>query len=306
MRDLAQPIEQTQLLPAGQASISANREQKNRRKFSRLAAHGVLIVGAVAMLLPLLWMLSTAFKQSGQEWVFPPVWIPTPIYWRNYLEAMAVLPLPFYRYVLNTLIVTVGATAGTVFSASLAAFALSRLRFRGRDVMFTLVISTMLLPSIVTLIPNFVIFKTLGWLDTFLPLIVPSWFGASAFSIFLLRQFFMTIPRELDDAARVDGASSLQILWNVILPLAQPALATVIVFQVLWRWNDFLDPLIYLNTSENYTIALALRTFQNVRSQRINYLMALSTLQVVPVLVLFFLAQRYFIRGIALTGLGGK
>ncbi len=251
-------------------------------------------------------MLSTAFKQSGQEWVYPPVWIPSPIYWQNYPEAMAVLQQPFYRYVLNTLIITLGATTGTVFSASLAAFSFSRLRFKGRDTLFTLVIATMMLPTIVTLIPHFLIFKTLGWLDTFLPLIVPSWFGASAFSIFLLRQFFMSIPRELDEAARVDGASSLQIFWNIILPLTGPALATVIIFQVMWRWNDFMDPLIYLNTEGNYTLALALRTFQNVRSLRVNYLMALSSLQVVPVMLLFFLAQRYFIRGIALTGLGGK
>jgi len=277
-----------------------------RRAMLQAIGHAALLAGALIMLTPMLWMLSTAFKQTGQEWVFPPVWIPDPIWWRNYPEAMAVLPVPFYRYVLNTLIITLGATLGTVVSSSLAAFSLARLRFKGRNALFILVISTMMLPSIVTLIPTFLIFKTLGWLDTFLPLIVPSWFGASAFSIFLLRQFFMTIPRELDEAARIDGASNFRIYWNVILPLAQPALATVIIFQVLWRWNDFLEPLIYLNTMDNYTVALALRTFQNVRSQRINYLMALSSLQVLPVVVLFFLAQKRFIRGITLTGLGGR
>lgn len=306
MRNTPPPLEQSQSLLTNSKAGQISGQRKNRWQLSGIVTHGVLITGSISMIIPLLWMLSTAFKQSGQEWVYPPVWIPSPIYWQNYPEAMAVLQQPFYRYVLNTLIITLGATTGTVFSASLAAFSFSRLRFKGRDTLFTLVISTMMLPTIVTLIPHFLIFKTLGWLDTFLPLIVPSWFGASAFSIFLLRQFFMSIPRELDEAARVDGASSLQIFWNIILPLTGPALATVIIFQVMWRWNDFMDPLIYLNTEGNYTLALALRTFQNVRSLRVNYLMALSSLQVVPVMLLFFLAQRYFIRGIALTGLGGK
>jgi multiple sugar transport system permease protein len=258
------------------------------------------------MTIPLLWLLSTAFKKSGQEWAFPPVWIPSPIWWRNYVEAMEVLPIPFYRYVLNTLTITVFGTLGTAISCSLAAFSFARLRFKGRNFMFGLVISTMMLPGVVTLIPTFLIFRTLGWLNTFLPLIVPAWFGSSAFSIFLLRQFFLTIPADLDESARIDGASSFRIYWNVILPLAKPALATVIVFQVLWRWNDFLQPMIYLDTMENYTIALALRTFQNIRSQRINYLMALSSIQIAPVMVLFFLAQKYFIQGITLTGMGGR
>ena len=251
-------------------------------------------------------MLSTAFKKTGQEWAFPPVWIPSPIWWRNYLEAMEVLPVPFSRAVLNTLVITVFATLGTAISGSLAAFSFARLRFKGRDFMFMLVVSTMMLPSVVTMIPTFLIFKTFGWLDTPLPLTVPFWFGSSAFSIFLMRQFFLTIPRDLDEAARMDGASSLRIFWNIILPLAKPALTTVIVFQVLWRWNDFMEPMIYLNTMEKYTIALVLRAFQNIRSQRVNYLMALSSLQIAPVMVLFFIAQRHFIGGITLTGMGGR
>ena len=268
--------------------------------------HVVLAAGGVAMLLPLLWMLSTALKPSGQEMIFPPTFIPRPPAWANYVDAMNALPVPFYRAVFNTLIVTVGATLGTVISCSLAAFSFARLRFKGRDAMFLMVISTMMLPSVVTLIPTFLVFRALGWINTFLPLIVPSWFGSSAFSIFLLRQFFLTIPRDLDEAARIDGASSLRILWTVIIPLATPALLTVIIFQVMWRWNDFLEPMIYLNSMPKYTIALALRAFQNVHSPRINYLMALSSLQVLPVIILFFFAQKYFIRGISLTGVGGR
>jgi multiple sugar transport system permease protein len=304
MKDQLLPLEQSQLAPVAQSR--ARNAARRRQLWQKTIAHLFLAIGSLIFLLPLLWMLSTAFKKTGQEWVFPPVWIPNPIWWRNYPEAMAVLPVPFYRYVLNTLIITLGSTAGTLFSASLAAFSFARLRFKGRDFLFILVLSTLMLPSAVTLIPTFLIFRTLGWLDTFLPLIVPSWLGSSAFSIFLLRQFFMTIPRELDEAARIDGASNFRIFWNIIIPLAQPALATVIIFQVLWRWNDFMEPLIYLNSMENYTIALALRTFQNIRSQRINYLMALSSLQILPVLVLFFSAQKYFIRGITLTGLSGR
>ena len=172
--------------------------------------------------------------------------------------------------------------------------------------MFMLVISTMMLPGAVTLIPRFLIFRSLGWLDTFLPLIVPYWLGGTAFSIFLLRQFFMNIPRELDEAARIDGASSLQIFWQVIVPLSGPALASVVIFQVWGHWNEFLDPLIYINSMEKYTIALALRTFQNVRSQRVNHLMAMALLQVLPVVILFLCAQKYFIRGIQVSGLSGR
>jgi len=287
---------------------AANQTQidRLRRLAPSLIGHALLFVGSVVMLIPLLWMLSTSLKKSGQEWVFPPVWIPEPIWWRNYPEAMTSLPVPFYVYVVNTLVITFNATLGTVLTSSLAAFAFARLRFPARNFMFLLVISTMMLPGAVTLIPRFLIFRYLGWLDTFLPLIVPYWFGGTAFSIFLLRQFFMNIPRELDEAARMDGASSLQIFWSVILPLSGSALATVTIFQVLGHWNEFLDPLIYINSMEKYTIALALRTFQNIRSQRVNYLMAISLLQVLPVLLLFFSAQKYFIRGIQLSGLSGR
>lgn len=278
----------------------------HRRWLRALLGHALLIAGAIAMSIPMIWMLSTSLKKSGQEWVFPPVWLPEPIWWRNYLEAMDALPVPFYTYVLNTFIITAGATCGTLVTSSLAAFAFARLRFPARNSLFLLVIATMMLPNAVTLIPRFLIFRYLGWLDSFLPLIIPYWFGGTAFSIFLLRQFFMNIPRELDEAARMDGASSLQIFWSVILPLSGPALATVTIFQVWGHWNEFLDPLIYINSMENYTIALALRTFQNIRSQRVNYLMATALLQVAPVIILFFSAQKYFIRGIQLSGLSGR
>jgi ABC-type glycerol-3-phosphate transport system permease component len=273
---------------------------------TRLASHALLIAGSIIIMIPIGWMLSTSLKKTGQEWIFPPIWIPDPIWWQNYIEAMYALPIPFYVYVLNTVVITITATLGTVLTSALAAFAFARLRFPARQFMFLLVISTMMLPSAVTLIPKFIIFRHLNWLDTFLPLIVPFWLGGTAFSIFLLRQFFMTIPRELDEAARMDGASSFQIFWRVVLPLSGPALATVIIFQIWSHWNDFIDPLIYINSSSKYTIALALRTFQNVRSQRVNYLMAMSVIQVLPIVILFLGAQKYFIRGIHLSGLNGR
>jgi len=287
-------------------NTTSQRNARLRRNLVRVAGHTLLLAGSIVMLIPMAWMISTSLKKSGQEWIFPPIWIPDPLWWRNYPEAMRALPVPFYVYVLNTLAITISATLGTVLTSSLAAYAFARLRFPARHFMFMLVISTMMLPGAVTLIPRFLIFRYLGWLDTFLPLIVPYWLGGTAFSIFLLRQFFMDIPRELDEAARIDGASSLQIFWQVIVPLSGPALASIVIFQVWSHWNEFLDPLIYINSMEKYTIALALRTFQNVRSQRVNHLMAIALLQVLPVVILFLGAQKYFIRGIQVSGLSGR
>ena len=276
------------------------------RIVAKALLHLLLVLTSVIMLLPMVWMLSTSLKISGKEWAFPPQFMPNPVYWRNYVEFMAVLPVPFYKYIVNTLTITVFATLGTLLTSSLAAFAFGRLRFWGRDRMFILVISTMMLPGAVTLVPTFLIFKQLNWLNTFLPLTVPYWFGGTAFSIFLLRQFFLTLPYELDEAARMDGAGSFWIYLRIAMPLSGPAVASVVIFQVLDHWNAFMGPLIYINSMQKYTLSLALRTFQNNRSQRINYLMAASMIQVLPVIILFFAAQRYFIRGISVTGLAGR
>ncbi len=272
----------------------------------RLLGHAALMLVSFLMLLPMIWMLSTSLKVSGQEWMFPPQFIPNPIQWRNYIEFMSVLPVPFYRYVINTLTITVFATLGTVLSSSLAAFSFARLRFWGRDRVFFLVISTMMLPGVVTLVPTFLIFRNLNWLNTFLPLTVPYWLGGTAFSVFLMRQFFLSLPYELDEAARMDGASSFWIYYRIAMPLSGPVVASVVIFQVLDHWNAFMGPLIYLNSMHKYTLSLALRVFQNTRSQRMNYLMAASMVQVLPVIILFFVAQRYFIRGISVTGLAGR
>ena len=264
--------------------------------------HTLLVVLSCIFLIPFFWMLSTSLKPDSQILLFPPKWIPEPILWSNYPKAIAALP--FWTYTRNTIVITLFNIVGVIFSSSLVAYAFARLRWPGRNVLFVVLLSTMMLPPQVTMIPVFILFKNLGWVNTFLPLIVPAFFG-NAFFIFLLRQFFMTIPRELEDAARVDGCPWLGIYWHVILPLSKPALATVGVFTFMGVWNDFMGPLIYLNSESKKTLALGLQAFLGEHSAEWAMLMAVSTLMLLPLLILFFLAQRYFIEGITLTGLKG-
>ncbi len=266
--------------------------------------HAVLIIGAAVNVAPLLWMLSTALQPSGSALTFPPQIIPQSFHWDNFGRALAAAPLGLY--LLNTLTIFVGAVLGALVTGSLAAYAFARIRFPGRDALFVLVIATIMLPAVVTLIPQFIEFRTLHWVDTFLPLIVPTWLGGGAFNIFLLRQFFMTIPYELDEAARLDGAGHLQILWRVLLPLSKPALATIVVFSFVLHWNDFLGPLIYISSANKQTLALGLYSFVGEYATHWNLLMAASFLMVLPVLVIFFAAQRYFVRGLQFTGMGGR
>lgn len=263
-----------------------------------------LSVGALILCLPLLWLISTSLKVRGHEFLVPPELIPHPILWQNYPDAMTALP--FGLYFANTMIVVVMSELGTLLTGSMAAFAFARLRFPGRDFLFVLVLSSLMLPNVVTLIPKFVIFRILGWINTLLPLWVPLWFGGGAFNIFLIRQYAMTLPLELDEAARIDGANNWQIYTRVILPLIGPALATVAIFTFIYSWNDFLEPLIYLHDETKRTLALGLLGFQDLYSTEWNLMMAASAVLIVPVVVVFLFAQRYFIRGISLTGLAGR
>jgi multiple sugar transport system permease protein len=272
-------------------------------RWSRGLVWFLLFAGALLMTLPFLWMVSTSLKETSQIWIFPPQWIPNPIVWQNYVEALTILP--FGRYALNTLIITIVTTLGVVLTASLCAYGFARIQFPGRDLIFMIVLSAIMIPYAVLLIPQYIMFRYLGWIDTFLPLTVPPWFGGGAFNIFLLRQFFRTIPAELSDAARIDGASELGIYWRIIMPLAGPALAAVAIFTVLNTWNDFLAPLVYISSQDKFTLALGLAQFRGLYATQWQYLMAASTVVVVPTLVLFFLAQRYFIQGVVLTGLKG-
>ncbi|MFM7582114.1 MAG: carbohydrate ABC transporter permease [Caldilinea sp.] len=281
----------------------------HQKRGVRRGAHAALVYalavpGAILFTIPLLWMLSTALKEPKQIFLFPPEWIPDPLLWGNFVAGWNDF-LPFNTFLANSLIITVSNIVGNLISCSLAAFAFARLRARGKNLLFLLVLGTMLLPQEVTVIPQYVLFTRLGWNDSWLPLMVPPWFGWPFF-IFLLRQFFMGIPRELDEAARLDGASSGRILWNLILPLSKPALATVVIFGFIGNWNNFLYPLIYIRSMDKQVLAVALNMFRGAYGNaNYQYMMAVSLLVLLPVLVVFFLGQRLFVRGIALTGIKG-
>ena len=264
----------------------------------------VLSVVALGLALPLVWLVSTSLKTGAQTFVMPPIWIPDPFIWENYPEAFRAVP--FGKYFWNTAQIVVFATLGTLLTASMAAFAFARLRFPYREQIFLLVLSTIMLPSIVTLIPTFNVFRGLKWINTLLPLIVPLWMGGGAFNVFLFRQFFMTIPYDLDEVARIDGASSYRIYWSVILPLSKPVVATIAVFSFIHHWNDFFQPLIYLQNPQKWTMAIGLLGFKDLYSTSWNLMMAASTAMLLPLLVLFFFAQRYFVGGIQMSGLAGR
>ncbi len=275
-----------------------------RHNASRFLIHLTLAGGGALMLVPFFWLLSSSLKAPHEIFVFPPRWIPDPIRWSNYLEVFEVVSV--MRYAANTMTITFFSTLGVIVSSSMAAYSFARLRFKGRDIVFALILSTVMLPYVVTMIPVYILFTRLGWIGTFLPLIVPDWFGGPI-TIFLLRQFFRTIPLELEDAARIDGASRPRIFAQIILPLSRSALTVVLVLSLLHNWNDFLTPLIYLHRRDLFTLALGLNALQYFEGglDWTHYVMALATLMVLPVVILYFLAQRAFVEGIVLTGLKG-
>ena len=295
---MAQTIRETAPVPRVR-SRAAIRLSKG---MGRAAIYLLVLVGAVWFVLPLLWMVTSSFKDKAEIFQYPPVLLPWPLRWQNYTDLFAAWP--FWTYLRNTLIVTVPSVLGQVISSSLVAYGFARVRWPGRNIVFLIVLGTLMLPFQVTLIPLYIIFRQLGWIGTFAPLIVPNFFG-SAFDIFLLRQFFMGIPGELTDAARVDGCGHLRIYWRIVLPLAKPALAAVALFEFLYNWNDFLGPLIYLQDNSLYTLSLGLQDFQSMRQPEPELLMTACTIMVVPIIVVFFFAQRTFIQGITLTGLKG-
>ncbi len=284
------------------AQTSRWRRRTVRRALWRVTVYAILIVLSVAFSIPFLWSLSASLKNLDQ--VFrSEVWIPRPVQWTNYRHVFD--NIPFHLFFVNSLIVTTGCLVGQLCSASLVAFSFARLRWFGRDLLFIVMLSTIMLPPAVTLIPHFVLFKYLGWVNTFKPLIVPAYFGGGVFNIFLLRQFFKTIPVDLEDAARIDGCSSFRVLVQIMLPLAKPALATIAVLSFIGEWNNFMHPLIYLNSYRKFTVAVGISMFKDAYSMFPHYMMAASVMALVPVLVLFFVAQRYLVRGIVLTGMKG-
>lgn len=271
---------------------------------SRLLLFLVLLAVTAAMLAPLVFMLSTALKSTKEMLVYPPRWIPEVFAWSNFRELFANSDIKFGQQYANSLIVAVFSVIGTVLSSSLVAFGFARYRAKGSGLLFMLVLSTLMLPYPAIMIPQFLLFTKLGLHDSLLPLILPSFFG-SAYMIFLLRQFFTTLPGELYDAGRIDGCSEFRLYWNLTLPLAGPALATVSIFSFIWSWNDLLSPVLYLDSQENFTlpIGMAAMLSSKFRIAPWNLLMAASLLSTLPIVVIFALAQRRFVQGIVLTGI---
>jgi len=279
-----------------------NRQKAIMRSVRMTVGYVVLCLLGLVFLVPFLWSISSSLKTTNEIFIFPPVWLPKQPLWSNYPEALDYMH--FGLLLRNTVFIAVLTTVGNVLSASFVAYGFSRFRFKGRSVLFSTLMGTMMLPYQVTMIPLFLMFQRIGWLNTYYPLIVPAFF-AHPFFVFLLRQFFLTLPRELEDAARVDGCNPLQIWWRIILPLAYPALATVTVFSFLGSWNEFIGPLIYLTDQKIYTLSLGLSVFKSSYTTQWGYLMAASVTMTLPPLLIFFATQRYFVQGIALTGIKG-
>ena len=287
------------------------------KPLDRAVAYALLVWGTALFILPFAWMVSSSFKTDPEIRVeYPPRFLPGEWHPENYLRVFGIevcdeerkpLPVvedfPFERYLLNSTIITFFSVVGQVLAASLVGYAFARLRFRGKNVLFLLVLATLMLPQQVTMVPLFILFRTLGWIDTYKPLILPSFLGGFPFFIFLFRQFFLSIPREVDEAARIDGCGHLDIWWRILLPMARPAVATVAVLTFLWTWNDFLQPLIYLNSPELRTAALALSDFKTHHGEsHLDLLMTASVIVLVPCLVLFFLAQVAYFKQIQVSG----
>lgn len=275
---------------------------KEKKILSGVIRYLVVIAFAALFLAPLFWMLSVSFSNVEEISKAKFLFFPKKINIENYKYALTLMP--FGRYFLNTLFVTVLGITGTVISSSLAAYAFARLKAPGKAGIFMLVISTLMLPTMVTCIPQFIIFKSLGMYDTLFPLILPAFFG-NALYIFLFRQFFLTVPKELDDAARLDGCSTWQIYKDIIMPLSKPVIVSVMVFAFVGYWNDFMTPLIYLNSVDNRTLALGLATFSDVQGVDVVSLMAASTVTLLPIVVIFFAAQKFFVKGVVTSGIKG-
>ncbi len=294
--------------------VTAERKQKRAVIFVskwmvEIIKYLLLVILSLSFLLPFYWMLSSAVKNDSQVYTVPPVWFPIPARWVNFWEAWHIDN--FNLYVLNTIFrYAIPSTLGTVISCTLVAYGFARIRWPGRDVLFAICLMTMMVPFQVQMVPLFIIFKHLGWINSYRPLVVPAFFG-NAYFIFMLRQFFRTLPEELSDAARMDGANELGILWYILLPLVKPALAVVALFQFMGAWNDYLGPLIYVNQSHLYSLSMGLASLSSNITQSgmkylaYPYLMAASALVTTPIVILFFFAQRTFIEGISLTGMKG-
>ena len=286
------------------------RSVSKRQLVNQVLVYILLLAVGFMLAIPFIWLISSSLKTETDAFAIPPSFIPNPVQWSNYVVGLT--EFPFVRSTMNTMILVVWVMLGTVLSGSLVAYGFARVRFPGRTALFILVLSTMMIPSHVTLIPQYLLFRQLEWLDSFKPLVVPSFFGGGAFYIFLLRQFFLTIPLDYDDAARIDGCGTFSVFWRIILPLSKPALGTMAIFTFMSQWNAFFEPLIYLNRFEAQPLAVALTTWVQTAhgSTSMHYvpwvaIMAVSTLISLPPVMVFFFAQRHFIQGVVVSGMKG-
>lgn len=281
-------------------------QSRRTRVVNNSLLHLLLLAGSFFMLMPLAWTLSTSLKSLQQIAVWPPEWIPNPVMWRNYVDVFNVAPVGLWLR--NSMVLVIANVVGSVVTCSFVAYGFARIKFPGRDTLFILLLSTLMMPYVVRLIPLYVIYSDIGWINTFLPVTVPQLLGRNPFFIFLLRQFFIGIPDELSDAARIDGCSEFGIWWRIVMPLSKPALAAVAIFAFRDAWDNFLAPLVYLaGRPDLRPLAVGLFTLRGGAGQLpdTHYLMALSTLMIIPMLVLFAAGQRYFIRGVTLSGIKG-
>jgi multiple sugar transport system permease protein len=286
---------------AGESTRSREVGTTRSRAVRQISLYVLLLGGAAVLMVPFFWMLSTSLKSLEEVQSWPVVWIPSQVLWENYPEVFA--RTPFARYLMNSVIIATGGIAGTVIGSSLAGFGFARLRFPGRDFLFFVNLTTLMMPAWVVIVPHFMMFKTVGWLDTYLPIIVPAFFG-NPFHIFLFRQSFLGIPRELEDAARIDGCSTLRIFLQIFMPMSKPVTATVAIFAFYYYWNDLIYPLVYLQSQMKFPVSLGLRMFQTASFGMVNMplMMAASLMALLPCVVLFFLAQRLFVQGVVITG----
>ncbi len=281
------------------------RDEKRKRLVEKFGIYVFIILGAVTMLAPFLWMVTTSLKTAGEVFSYQKPWwydwVPTSFVWQNYVKAFQVVP--FARFYLNSILVVILTTAGSVTTSALAAYAFARLRFPGRDKIFFAYLATMMIPGAVTMIPVFILLQQLGWIDTYKAVILPGIF--TAYGTFMLRQFFLTLPKDLEDAAKIDGCSYFGIFWRILLPLSKPALATLTTFTFMGCWMNFMWPLVVLNSHEKFTLPVGLAYFQSLHHTDWTLLMAGSVMMILPILVLFVFNQRYFVEGIKLTGIKG-
>lgn len=298
----------TQAVPREHVSPVGGSSVKRERTLVDLITYFLLALGAAIVLVPFWWMVKTSLTPETRLFEFPAQFLPNPVVWRNYIEAWNALPVSFTRFTMNTLFITVLAMSAEIFTCSLVAYGFARFQFPGRNFLFILMLSTMMLPGVVTLVPTFILWRQLKLIDTYDPMTLGAWFAWGPSYVFLLRQFFLSLPKEIEEAARIDGANTFQIYWHIMLPLVKPALLAIAVLSFIGNWNNFMGPLIYLNSGEKYPLIMALKFFEQSLSKeapKFHYMMAMASMMAVPLLALYFFMQRTLIEGITAGAVKG-